>query len=99
MSEFSEKMNESFVFYASFFEAIEGLPAKDQLKMYQTIAKYALKGEENELKQSLKNLWVLIRPQIIASQKRRCNGKNGGLLSEMQTQKNNQWLILKTTKG
>lgn len=78
MSEFSEKMNESFVFYASFFEAIEGLPAKDQLKMYQTIAKYALKGEENELKQSLKNLWVLIRPQIIASQKRRCNGKNGG---------------------
>lgn len=78
MSEFSEKTSESFVFYASFFEAISSLGSKDQLELYQTIAKYALKGEENELKQPLKSLWVLIKPQIDASQKRRRNGKSGG---------------------
>ena len=39
-------MKESFIFYASFFEAICELDDKKRLKMYDSITNLALKNEE-----------------------------------------------------
>ena len=43
-------MSNSFVFYESFLDAIELLPANEQAEAYRAIALYALKGEEAEIK-------------------------------------------------
>lgn len=74
-----EKNRESFIFYRSFFEAIEELDDKKRLKMYDSISKLALKNEETEdLKGICKQLFTLIRPQISANNKRYEDGKKGG---------------------
>lgn len=72
-------MKESFIFYRSFYEAIEDLDDKKRLKMYDAITKLALKNEENEkLNGICKQLFVLIKPQITANSKRYEDGKKGG---------------------
>lgn len=64
-------MKESFVFYASFLEAIEELDDKNQLKIYKSITNFALKNEEPEkLTGICKAIFALIKPQITASNKR-----------------------------
>lgn len=74
-----EKIRESFIFYRSFFEAIEELDDKKRLKMYDSIAKLALKNEEtDDLKGICKQLFTLIKPQITANNKRYEDGKKGG---------------------
>lgn len=61
-------MKESFIFYASFYEAICELDDKKRLKMYDSIAKFALKNEEiGNLNGICKQLFTLIRPQILAN--------------------------------
>jgi len=78
-------MRESFVFYRSFFDAICELDDKKRLKMYDYIAKFALKNEEpEEINGICKQLFVLIKPQILANnvkmeqyQKDVENGKKG----------------------
>lgn len=75
----NKKNRESFIFYHSFFEAIEELDDKKRLKMYDSIAKLALKNEETEdLKGICKQLFTLIKPQISANNKRYEDGKKGG---------------------
>ena len=72
-------MKDSFVFYRSFFEAIKDLDDKKRLKMFDSITKFALENEENDnLNGICKQLFVLIKPQIIANNKRFENGKKGG---------------------
>lgn len=72
-------MKESFVFYHSFLEAIEELSAEDQLKIYQSVAHFALRGEEpDDLKGVTKAIFALIKPQICANNKRYEDGKKGG---------------------
>lgn len=70
---------ESFIFYVSFFEAIKELPNDSQLKVYQAITNFALKGiEPTNLNGIEKAVFILIKPQILANNTRYKNGCSGG---------------------
>lgn len=73
-------MNESMIFYNSFLEAIEDLPAEDFKKATLAILKYGLQSEITEDAQSgiVKIIFSLVKPQIDANTARRENGKKGG---------------------
>ena len=72
-------MKESFIFYRSFYEAIKDLDDKKRLKMFDSITKMALENEEiDNLKGICKQLFILIKPQITANNKRYEDGKKGG---------------------
>ena len=72
-------MKDSFIFYRSFFEAIKDLDDKKRLKMFDSIAKLALENEEtDDLNGVCKQLFILIKPQIMANNKRFEDGKKGG---------------------
>lgn len=73
-----EQTKESFVFYASFYEALQDLKDKERLKMYDAICELALKGKEEKMTGISKTIFTLIKPQILANQKRYENGKKGG---------------------
>lgn len=68
----------SFVFYRSFYEAIQDLKEKDQLKMFKAICELALNGKELELTNQANTMFKLIKPQITANNERYINGKKGG---------------------
>lgn len=70
---------ESFLFYRSFFEAIEQVSETDQLQIYRAIAQFALDGVEPQLQGLLKALWIAIKPQLEANNKRYLNGCKGGV--------------------
>ena len=69
---------ESFVFYASFYEALQDLKDKDRLKIYDAICELALNNKETKMTGLTKTIFTLIKPQILANQKRYENGKKGG---------------------
>ena len=69
---------DSFVFYASFYEALQDLKDKDRLKMYDAICELALNNKETKMAGLTKTIFTLIKPQILANQKRYENGKKGG---------------------
>lgn len=71
-------MKDSFVFYRSFYEAIEDLSDKEQLKVYKAISKLALNDEETELSGIANTIFKLIKPQLKANNDRYENGKKGG---------------------
>jgi len=70
--------NASFVFYASFHEALEELSDVKYGKLMRAINNYAINGVMPELKKELKMAFLLIKPQIDANIERRENGKAGG---------------------
>lgn len=60
----------SFVFYHSYFEAIETLSRKNRLIAYEAIAKYALYGEEGkDLPNRVLGIIVMAKPNIDAAHK------------------------------
>ncbi len=70
---------ESFVFYASFLEGIEGLSNESQLKVYQAVMNFAIRGiEPTNLIGIEKSIFALIKPQILANNKKYKNGCSGG---------------------
>lgn len=69
---------DSFVFYRSFAEAMEDLPPEDFKEVSMALIGYALDGVDPELPKHLRPYFVLMRPNIEASQKRRASGKAGG---------------------
>lgn len=69
----SEK--ESFVFYRSFFEALQDLKDKERLKVYDAICDLALNGNDTKLTGISKTVFTLIRPQILSNSKKYENGK------------------------
>lgn len=72
-------MKESFIFYRSFFEAIKSLDDRKRLKMFDLIANYALNSEEIDTKYEIcAQLFALIKPQILANNKRYSDGQKGG---------------------
>lgn len=71
-------MKESFIFYRSFYEAIEDLPDEEQLKIYKAIFKLALNDEEVNLDGISNTIFKLIKPQLKANNDRYENGKKGG---------------------
>ena len=70
-------MRDSFVFYESFYLALSELSATQQGKIYTAICRYALYGEEPELKGASSAVFKLIKPQIDANNRRYENGKKG----------------------
>ena len=69
---------ESFIFYSSFYSAIITLPDEEQLLLFKSITERALYGKEPTLSGCLKGMYDLIRPQIIANERRYLNGCKGG---------------------
>lgn len=69
---------DSFIFYKSFYEAMEGIGDKDKLKLYDAICKFALYGEETKLTGISNTLFILIKPQLQANTKKFTDGKKGG---------------------
>lgn len=86
MNEINEEFNKnSFVFYKSFYEAIQDLKEKDKLKMYEAICELALYGKKTELKGTANTIFKLIKPQILANNDRYKNGKKGGRPKKEET--------------
>ncbi|MBQ8473151.1 MAG: hypothetical protein IJ501_06580 [Bacilli bacterium] len=71
-------MKDSFVFYKSFFDALQDLKDKDRLKVYDAICNLALNDEDTKLSGIAKTIFTLIKPQVLANKKRYENGKKGG---------------------
>ena len=71
-------MRDSFIFYRSFQDAIDGCPIEDQLAIYKAIANYALNRTDPDLTGVAKVCWVLIKPQLEANWRRFENGCRGG---------------------
>lgn len=69
---------DSFVFYRSFFEALSCLDKEQKADCLDAIAKYALDGEESDIDGIVKALFVSIKPQIDANNRRYANGCKGG---------------------
>jgi hypothetical protein len=66
-------------FYASFWEAIGGLPKKDQLPVLRAVIAYGLYGSHEENLSTAQNaLFTLMKPNLDASRKRAASGRNGG---------------------
>lgn len=68
----------SFVFYRSFFEALQDLNDKDRLKLYDATCNLALNDVDTQLKGIANTVFKLIKPQVIANTERYTNGKKGG---------------------
>ena len=66
---------EGFVFYRSFYEAIRELPESEQLAIYNAITEYSFTLEEPKLEGIAKTIWILIKPQIEANNRRYLNWK------------------------
>ena len=69
---------DSFVFYRSFYKALNGLPPDVHKEIITAICEYALDGTEPELDGISYTVFELIRPQIDANNKRYVNGAKGG---------------------
>lgn len=69
-----EKSRDSFIFYRSFFEAIDELPEENQLSMYKAIAEFSLNFNKIDLKGIESTMFRLIQPQLEANNKRFING-------------------------
>ena len=63
-------------FYVSFWEAINGLPKKDQLPLFRAAVSYGLFGETDEKLTSIQAaVFSLIKPTLNASRIKSANGK------------------------
>ena len=69
---------ESFVFYKSFFEALSCLDKDAKADCFDAIAQYALYGEETDISGAAKAVFVSVKPQIDANNRRYANGCKGG---------------------
>lgn len=70
-------MRESMVFYRSFHEATKNLPQKQYKEVLNAIFEYALNGTEPKLSAITQSIFLLIKPQIDANNKRFENGCKG----------------------
>ena len=69
----------SFVFYDSFRDAVEDMDDKDRLAFYEAIINYSLDGKTpDELSKELVRMFKLVKPQLDANTKRKKDGKKGG---------------------
>ena len=82
---------DSCVFYRSFYEAIQGIPESEQLKLYNGIFEYMFNDKEI-LKETgvAKSMFTLIKPNVDSAVKRYNasveNGKKGGRPKKKETQ-------------
>ena len=69
---------DSMIFYRSFYESINDLPAKNQLEIYKAIFEMAFNSQEIKLSGMSKTIFTLIEPQLKANKRRHTNGFKGG---------------------
>jgi len=74
----SQERRDSFVFYRSYFEAINEMSEADQILIFRAISEYALNDVNPELTGPAKSIFILIRPTLDANRTKWENGKNGG---------------------
>ena len=72
------KNKESFVFYRSFYEAIQMLPSEDRLQIYDAISELALNGNQTETTGYASVVMKLIEQQILANNRKYKNACKGG---------------------
>ena len=71
-------MQDSMIFYKSFYQAINKLDTETQAEVYNAIFSYALDDKEPDNLSKMANVvFTLIKPQIDANNLRRENGKKG----------------------
>lgn len=68
------KNRDSFIFYRSFFEAIENLDLENQAKIYHAICSYNFNQTEPNFTGICLTVWILVKPQLDANIKRFNNG-------------------------
>lgn len=68
---------ESFIFYASFYDALKELPNDLRLEIFDAVCEFSLNGNEPELTGVAKAIFTLIRPQIAANFARYEGGLKG----------------------
>ena len=83
---------DSFIFYRSFYEAINELPKENQADTYNALVKYAIDQEEINLTGIPKAIFSLIKPQLDANYKKYENGKQ----KKSKTEANDKQTISKT---
>tara|TARA_S200002703_G_scaffold96071_1_gene83034 strand:- start:2038 stop:2745 length:708 start_codon:yes stop_codon:yes gene_type:complete len=71
----NSQARDSFIFYRSFYEAIQDLPKENQLELYNAIAQYSLNFEDPKLNGLSNTIFKLIKPQLEANRQRYLNGK------------------------
>ena len=77
---------DSFIFYRSFYEAINELPKENQADTYNAIMQYALNQNEIQLNGISKAIFSLVKPQLDANYKKYENGKQ----KKSKTEANNK---------
>ena len=70
--------HESFVFYESFYIAMESLSTEERSEYISSICNYALYEETFELSPKLESMFQLVKAQLAANIRKRKNGKKGG---------------------
>jgi hypothetical protein len=73
-------MKDSMVIYRSFYEALNGLPEQNRLEVWAAICELGFNGVEVELIGLSKTIFMLIKPQIEANNRKAIAGKNNGYL-------------------
>jgi hypothetical protein len=84
-------MRDSFIFYRSFFEAIDNLPKENQLNIYKSIAEFSLNQNEIKLVGVERTIWTLIKPQLQSNYNKYLNGakpKQNGSKTEANDKQN-----------
>lgn len=71
-------MNDSFVFYKSYYDAISLLKPEQQVLMYNAICSYSLYDDVPELPATEMAIFTVIKPTLDSNLKRREDGKKGG---------------------
>lgn len=71
-------MRDSFIFYRSFADAIKELEPNDRSALVDILMSYALDDVEPDCTGPVKGMFLLIKPQIDANNRRYENGKKGG---------------------
>ncbi|MFR9611767.1 MAG: DUF6291 domain-containing protein [Rikenellaceae bacterium] len=90
----SNDKRESFIFYESFFQAIDKMEIADQLPIYKAITEYALYRKPPDLEGMGAVVWALIQPNLDANWRKWENGRKGGApkgnANAIKQPKNNQ---------
>ena len=71
-------MNDSFIFYRGFYEALEGLSAEEFRDCVKALCEYALNGDEHPESATAKMYLSLTKPNIDANFRKREAGRKGG---------------------
>lgn len=103
MQQEEKSRRESFVFYSSWYDAIntEGVPRDVQGEVLTAIIEYGLSGVTTvQLKPIARAIFTLVKPQIDANYAKYLNGSNGGApKGNSNAKKNNQKTTEKQPKN